>query len=448
MANLSRKYNLMRIKIAGLNKMVRITLNGWIVDKTVQKANIKGFELGTFYKKSAQALLLLLLFATYSISCLAEDFFTNFRWDGYISQSLIHTTDNNFFGKSDDDISLDFTEIELLLSTAFLHDFQFSGSLLSRRAGDSDNGEIRVDHGFITYTPLNNLDWTTGIRVGRIKAPQGFYNETRDVAFTRPGILVPQSMYLERYRDWMYSADGLEFFTMRNWDTSSLSFRLLVSNKDPEKEAVEEIFATPGYPIGNTKGGKTGVAKLLYDHNTGQIRLGLSYGYTGYKIDNSSFGLLHDTKVSTSAVYLSGEYNTDKWKFVGEYVPSKNKILNPLGGLPDHNTSGLSYYLQSTYLINPKWEIMLRRGVLLVDKDDKDGSNYHLLTGLPGHTQYAKNWVFGLGLHFSDSLLFRLEYYDIEGTGWVPTKDFQQSVKTGSLNKNWEMLMFQTSYRF
>ncbi len=408
----------------------------------------KGFELGALFKKIKHTILLLILLATYSVSCVADDFFTNARWDGYISQSLIHTTDNNFFGKSDDSISLDYTEIELLLSTTFLQDFQLSGSLLSRRAGESDNGEIRLDHGFITYTAFNNLDWTLGVRAGRIKASQGFYNETRDVAFTRPGILVPQSIYLERYRDWMFSADGLEFFTMRNWESNSLSFRLLMSNKDPNKETVEELLP---YSIdGTVKDGISGVAKLLYDYDTGRLRLALTYGYLAYEVDNGYLGSVPDTEVSTSAVFLSAEYNTDKWKFVGEYVPTKNKMLNLLGGLPDQNTKGLSYYLQSTYRIDPKWEVMLRRGVLFLDKNDKNGLKYEAVTTAfgnptPGHTTFAKNWVLGIGWHFSDSLLFRIEYYDVEGTGWIPSKDL---ANTEALHKDWEMLMFQTSYRF
>ena len=391
--------------------------------------------------------LLLLLLPSIAFS---DDFFTNPRWDGYISQSIIYTSDNNFFGDSDDDINLDYTEIELLFSTAFLRDFQFSGSLLSRRAGDTDNGRIRLDHGFITYTAFNNVDWTLGARAGRIKAPQGFYNETRDVAFTRPGILVPQSIYLERYRDWMFSADGIEFFTMRNWDASSLSFRLLMSNKDPKRKVFEELIGFDGYPIGDVKDGKSGLAKLLYDYNTGRLRLGLTYGYLAYDVDNTEFGGFPDSEISTKAVFISAEYNTDKWKFVGEYVPTKNHVKNLLATLPDQKTDGLSYYLQSTYRINPSWDMMLRRGVLYLNKDDKTGARFEAdnpLLGIPGHTRYAKNWVLGFGWHFSDSLLFRIEYYDVEGTGWMPNKDIRRSSET-SLHKNWEMVMFQTSYRF
>ncbi len=430
--------------MANNNFCVRIQL------QIIRTITAKGLGVVSCFTGSLLKKIELLLIATLlmlSTTLKADDFFSDLRWNGYISQSLIHTTDNNFFGESDDDISLDFTEIEFLLSATFLRDFQFSGSLLSRRAGKSDNGQIRLDHGFITYTAFNNVDWTLGVRAGRIKASQGFYNETRDVAFTRPGILVPQSIYLERYRDWMFSADGVELFTMRSWDTNSLSFRLSMSNKDPDQEVFEELIPATGVPynIGSVKDGLSGVAKLLYDYDTGRIRLGFTYGHLSYKVDNSEFGNFPDTKISTEAIFLSAEYNTDKWKFVGEYVPTKNKLLNLLGGLPDQNSNGLSYYLQSTYRIDQKWEVMLRRGVLFLNKDDKDGTLFETRFGIPGHTQYAKNWVLGMGWHFSDSLLFRVEYYDVEGTGWIPSKDIAD---TQVLHKNWEMLMFQTSYRF
>lgn len=439
----SMLYRLINVSICS-EKYKDVESKGVVVDKLKIINRVK-------YKLTALIMLFVLLPST----VFSDEIFTNPRWDGYISQSMIYTSDNNFFGKSDDSVSFDFTEIEFLFSTTFLSNFQLSGSLLSRRAGESDDGSIRLDHGFITYTAINDIDWSIGLRAGRIKAPQGFYNETRDVAFTRPGILVPQSIYLERYRDWLFSTDGLEFFAMRSWAENSLSFRLLGSRQDPSKEAVEELLATPGYPIGDIKDGETTVGKLLYEHDTGRIRLALSYGSTSYKINNNNlgFGALPETAVSTSAVFLSGEYNTNKWKFVGEYVPSRNKILNLLSlpgrpATPDQDTKGLSYYLQSTYRINPKWDVMLRRGVLYIDKHDKTGATLSANTGYPAHSFYAKNWVLGMGWHFSDSLLFRAEFYDIEGTGWVPIKDFLYSMQQGSLHKDWQMFMLQASYRF
>jgi hypothetical protein len=47
------------------------------------------------------------------------------------------------------------------------------------------------------------------MRVGRIKTAYGLYNTTRDVPFTRPSIVLPQSIYFERTRNLTVSADGV-----------------------------------------------------------------------------------------------------------------------------------------------------------------------------------------------------------------------------------------------
>lgn len=446
MANLSRKYNLMRIKIAGLNKMVKITLNGWIVDKTVQKANIKGFELGTFYKKSAQALLLLLLFATYSISCSAEDFFTNFRWDGYISQSLIHTTDNNFFGKSDDDISLDFTEIELLLSTTFLRDFQFSGSLLSRRAGDSDNGEIRVDHGFINYTIFNDLDWMFSSRVGRIKYPIGFYGETRDIAFTRPSILLPQVIYIERFRGLLYTTDGIGFTVRRSWGLNDITLDLVHATfeTEPDHKYFDELLLMD--VNGDISQNLSGAARVIYSHDGGRIRVGFTYGSIDYDISNmaTQYGE-QNINIFSGVSIISAEYISNKFEIISEYAMLRNEVKDAFP-FPDVDTKGLTYYIQGKYRISDKWELLLRGEVLHIDKDDKYGKDFEYKSGntIDGHTRYSKSALIGVGWHISSSMLARLEYSYIEGTGWLPLKDNTN----GNLGKYWDMVMAQISYRF
>ena len=81
-----------------------------------------------------------------------------------------------------------------------LSNLQFSVQGLSRTAGEGSPGNIRLDYGFIDYTFSNQENSQFGIRLGRMKNPLGFYNDTRDVPFTRPSILLPQSIYFDRTR--------------------------------------------------------------------------------------------------------------------------------------------------------------------------------------------------------------------------------------------------------
>ena len=116
----------------------------------------------------------------------------NLQIHGFFSQSWLKSSDNNVFGKSSSDSgSFDFREIGLNASMRPLKNLQFSVQGLSRWAGKGSPGNIRLDYGFIDYTFLSAETGQMGIRLGRMKNPLGFYNDTRDVSFTRPSILLP-----------------------------------------------------------------------------------------------------------------------------------------------------------------------------------------------------------------------------------------------------------------
>ncbi|MFD2989988.1 hypothetical protein [Sphingopyxis terrae] len=85
--------------------------------------------------------------------------------------------------------------------------------MLSRRAGgDTSDAAPTLDYGVVDYQMLASPARTLGVQVGRFKNPFGLYNQTRDVAFTRPSILLPQSIYFDRTRALGLAADGISLY--------------------------------------------------------------------------------------------------------------------------------------------------------------------------------------------------------------------------------------------
>ena len=128
---------------------------------------------------------------------------------GFASQAYITTSDNDVFGNSDNGGSFGLTEAGLTASARPLPKLQISAQVLSRRAGEGNSGMPRLDFGFLDYRVYSHEVNQFGIRVGRLKNPFGFYNDTRDVPFTRPGILLPQSIYFDRTRNVSLSSDSV-----------------------------------------------------------------------------------------------------------------------------------------------------------------------------------------------------------------------------------------------
>jgi hypothetical protein len=132
---------------------------------------------------------------------------------GFFSLTLVNTSDNNFFGQSDDQISNEYSEVGANASWRLTPDLQLSAQLLSHRAGGTDDGDVRLDYGLLDWTMTSSEEGRSGVRVGRIKTAYGLYNKTRDVPFTRPSIILPQSIYFDRTRNLTVSADGVELST-------------------------------------------------------------------------------------------------------------------------------------------------------------------------------------------------------------------------------------------
>ncbi len=101
-----------------------------------------------------------------------------------------------------------------------------AAQLLSRRAGgDTSDAEPTLDYGVIDYQMVSNQSRTLGLQLGRFKNPFGLYNQTRDVAFTRPSILLPQSIYFDRTRALGLAADGVNVYWEEHTAAGTLRFR-------------------------------------------------------------------------------------------------------------------------------------------------------------------------------------------------------------------------------
>ena len=137
-----------------------------------------------------------------------------FQVHGFMSQALILTDHNDFFGPSSRDTgSLEYTELGLNASFRPRSNVLVAGQVLSRKAGGyGDAWQPTLDYGVIDYQLLSEEERVLGLQVGRFKNPFGIYNQTRDVPSTRAGILLPQSIYFDRSRSLGLASDGITVY--------------------------------------------------------------------------------------------------------------------------------------------------------------------------------------------------------------------------------------------
>ncbi|KAF3981074.1 MAG: hypothetical protein HFP81_08320 [Methylococcales symbiont of Hymedesmia sp. n. MRB-2018] len=361
---------------------------------------------------------------------------------GFLTQDFFHSSDNNVNGLSDDGISPGRTEIGLNISYQAFDRLTFSAQGLYRRAGYVDKGSVRLDYGLADLNLFNYQNGHIGIRGGRIKIPFGLYNETRDVAFTNPTILLPQGVYFDRSRSLFTSADGGSLYVQHRTDWGDFSFKfnygLALGNN-------EEIMATILSPDakGEFKANPAIATQIMYDLNGGEYVFAVSYLDLKLKYHSADNEVFSSGYTTIRPLLFSAQYNGEKLGLAAEYLYRWNHSKN-YDAIPDNRSITESWFIQGSYRFISQLQGIVRYETLSLTIDDRSG-NYAVAFGLPKHIAYSKDWMLGLRWDITSSLMMRTEYHRIHGTAWLAQADNQDRSKT---RENWNLYALQVSYRF
>ncbi len=367
----------------------------------------------------------------------------NTQVHGFVSQGFILTSKNRFFGDSENG-TFRFSEFGINTSVQFTPDLQLSAQALSRQAGTGDKGEIHLDFGMLDYKWISNEKGEFGVRLGRIKNPLGFYNDTRDVAFTRPSIFLPQSIYFDRTRNLALSADGASLYSEYRTHFGNYFYELEIGYPDVNDR--ETVVALIGSTNGSLQHEISYITRFLFEKGGGRFRLGLSGALLNIKF-KSGTSPFSEGKIRFRPMILSLQYNAERWSLTSEYALRYFKYRN-VDGINDFSKKGESFYLQGTYRIVPQVEALLRYDLLFQDRNDRNGDQFAstpAFSGIPAHTRFAKDITLGLLWDITHAWMTRIEYHYVEGTAWLPVLD---NMDPSSTHRYWNMLAILLSYRF
>jgi len=367
---------------------------------------------------------------------------------GFLSQGYIKTTGNNVFGHSNNSGSLDFREVGLTASLRPLPGLQLAGQLLHRRAGKGSEGGIHIDFGFLDYNFINTPAIEFGVRLGRMKNPFGFYNDTRDVPFTRPSILLPQSIYFDRTRNLALASDGGQLYGESRTDWGNIALQFIYGFPQVNDKSTEISILGPIPHTGSLESKPSYLGRILYEQADSRLRLAISGAYVSAGYNSDKEDILQDTgKIKFSPLIISAQYNAEHWSITSEYALRHFKLNN--FGIPalEQNLTGESVYLQGIYRFTPAWEAVLRYDVLFTDRKDRNGKKFAASTGYkaPAHSRYAKDLTIGLRWNITPSIMLSTEYHRVNGTAWLSPLD---NPDISSTEKNWNLFAAQISYRF
>lgn len=364
---------------------------------------------------------------------------------GFATQGFVHTTDNRFFGKSKDG-SIDFTELGVNLSYRYTPSLHLAGQLLARWAGDMYNGSPVVDFALADWRFVNTPDRTAGLMAGRLKNALGLYNDTRDVAFTRPSIFVPQQIYFDAVRNLVLSADGAKLYTRVSTDAGNWSFEF-GAGTNPLDDNVEIAYLGANFGGELDSSGLSMIARTEFETHDGTWRFALSGAQAELDFSADAGDPLGSGTIDFLYWIASAQYNAERWSLTAEYMqePIDYDDFGPLADDRDSMVQG--YYLQGSYLLRDDVELVMRYAEGFADKDDRNGSEQSAKTGglVPRHNFYQKDLMVGVRWDVTPNFMLRAEHQWAEGT-WTLSR--RENPSPAEHAKYWNMFSILGSYRF
>lgn len=369
------------------------------------------------------------------------------QFHGFAAQSYIHTEGNNFFGESEDG-SFDFHELGINTLWRPTSNLQLALQLVARDAGKTDDGDLRVDYAFLDYALMSSDTGATGLRVGRVVNPYGFYNDTRDIAATRPSILLPQSIYFDVNRNFALSSDGVQLYHEYGDDSGDYTFQLGVFEprmEDPDFEPAIFFQTVPGELEGTT----SWMGRVIYERDFGRIRLGFTAAEVVAEYDPGSIDPIPSGEFQFRPYMLSAQYNRENWSLTAEYSKRTTELAK-FESFRNIEFTGTSYFVQGTYRIHQNWELFVRYDELIWNDDDEDGEEFEAITAffgqrIPAHSRFAKDWTMGLRWDINQKVMVRTEWHNINGTGWL--SKLENPNPTGT-EQYWDLFSVTAAIRF
>lgn len=384
-------------------------------------------------------LCLLLSFNTY-----AMELPYSFQVNGFVSQGFSKTSANKFFGESSDaNGSFEFREAGLAVSKKWTPSINMRGTLIHRVAGNEID-TLEIDTLEVSWNAVNSKFGSLVLHAGKLRLPYGFYGDTRDVPFTRPSVVLPQSIYFERTRNLALAGYGVA--AMWSWahKNHSLDANLAIGYPKVSNRAVDMSLLGESVRGSVISGGIGAIGRLAYNNWDYGLTMSVTQAYLPLAYEDAEKDLLQNGSLLFVPTVISLQWRRGMFIITTEYA---HRVIefNDFGEfLPDMKVSGRSYYGQIEYRVTDKLKLLARYDSYVADKTDPDGKQYAALTGKHDYSRFSKDFTLGVSYDITKDLNLSVDYHRIEGTGTIPQID---NIMAKS-EKDWNLLIAQLSWRF
>ena len=417
----------------------------------------------THIRRSAWLLVLVVLAASATTAHAARDKVTV---HGMISQGYLKSSANNYMIPTEDG-SLAYTELALNFSSNVSRKLRVGAQLFGRDFGDEGNGDVAIDWAFGDYRWKDYL----GFRGGKIKLALGLYNQTRDIDMVRTSILLPQSVYTERFRDVGAAMQGFSLYgSLPLGGISSFEYETFYGTLNLEDTPVIGLSLSLG-SMGSVPLTYETVDRWAFGLN---FKLntpveGLRFGWTYAETEAEGSALMSgnpdplgmtggmapaldqymmDFELDLQAVRIySAEYVVGDLTLAGEFMRWDHLYTfhHPIYSALESPANREGYYGSASYRFSELLEGGVFYSEYFPNKRDKEGELLPLnpINPQPEHRGWQKDLAFSARFDLQPWWVLKLEYHSIKGTG-----DPYTTPGEDGLEEDWSLFGMKSTFHF
>lgn len=376
-----------------------------------------------------------------------QDISHDFQVHGFIAQGLIDVDGSDFVNDSGD-ISTELTEIGLNASYQLNSQLRITGQVVYLEGGNRYDNGTRVDYALIDWSAFQNENWQVNLYLGRFKNYHWLYSGTRDVPFTRPSIILPQSMYFDGFRDIAVGGDGGNFKVSHSSDDlGDFDFNLSSGTTNLSKEQTQLLLSE--LALGQFKQLSDVQTSFYWQPVYSSWRFGLSFLDSKFEYIAAQEGdNFLDADLRLQRSIINALYEGEKWEFAVEAFQERFIFDGFYFDGYHQDKLGLGYYAQSRYKIDNKFTLLARYEKFYADKNDKNGQELEESTGglVPSYFGYQHDITFGLSYDIAQTFRLQFEFHHFQGTARLTPVVFPNLELND--NENWSLWAVQLMYWF
>ncbi len=377
------------------------------------------------YLPKYMQLLKVLFLATMFFNAVVYASQSKLRTNAFLGVGIANVDHNNFLG--DERRTATIIDASINATYSWSGNLSLNGQISYREFGDSLSDEKpRIDYLNITYVTNQLLFGEQTFSLGRVKNKMGIYNDFRDIPTAKPSILLPQSVYLDVYRNLFLSVDGLSINSAFDSDFGSIQLQLALGEINFDDSMNETS-------LGELVDGRWREdAAFLTDLRWLYKGYLVSFSYSQFaptfeaapndiiRISPDTMAIrVIDGEVELTNYIYSFQKNWNNFELVVEYAYRNFEVKDLLAFPVGARRPMEGYYIQGRYHLNEKLTLLTRWERYFRSADDKKGERLKAL-GLEGWADHSITKSIGLKYQLNKRWSVFAEVHRITGSGYFP----------------------------